>query len=245
MKMTTVVVMQPTFLPWLGYFDLIDQADVFVFYNDVQFVKQSWLSRNRLNGPNGVFYLNCPVKKNAIGATISETLIDNSQPWRKKILKTLFYTYQKSMFFEEVHSWMIDFFELQFDRLDSQNIGFIKKLNERIGLDTPLKLSSELNLRSEDRIDKLIEICMYNRANRYLSTPGAKVYMSVEQGQRRMQEADIEMLYHNYELEPYQVSLSNYEPYMSIIDMLYNVGFDKALHNIRKGRRDSGLSVNK
>ncbi|WP_339606897.1 WbqC family protein [uncultured Roseivirga sp.] len=233
-----LAVMQPTFLPWVGYFDLIDQSDVFVFYNDVQFVKQSWQTRNRLNGANGVFYINCPVKKCDLSTNIDKVQIDNTKAWREKIIKTLFYNYRKSHFFEEVHPWMIEFFKKGYDKLEDQSITFITDLAKKLGMNTILIRSSDLDLSTNDRVQKLIDICLLNKANTYISTPGAYDYLSTENGEGRMNKNGVTLSYHQYSPLPYPVTVSNYEGYMSTVDLLYNVGFKNALSHIRAGRKD-------
>lgn len=235
---SSLAVMQPTFLPWVGYFDLIDQSDFFVFYNDVQFVKQSWQTRNRLNGANGVFYVNCPVKKCELGTNINKVELDNTKLWKEKIIKTLFFNYRKSQFFDQVHPWMIEYFQKDYYSLQDQSITFISALVNEIGITTTLIRSSDLNLATNDRVQKLIDICVLHKATTYISTPGAFEYLSVENGETRMLDFGVNLRYHSYDPLPYLVTVPNYAGYMSIVDMLYNVGFENALDHVKAGRKD-------
>ena len=81
--------MQPTYLPWIGYFDLIKQSDIFVFLNDVQFSKQSWQVKNRIKNQGKELMLTIPVKKSKLLTNLDSILIDNSKPWKKKHLKSI------------------------------------------------------------------------------------------------------------------------------------------------------------
>ena len=85
--MTTIAIMQPTYLPWLGYFDLIDRSDILVFLDSVQFDKRSWQQRNRIKTPNGELMLTVPVlTKGKFDQKICDVMIDQSQNFEKKHL---------------------------------------------------------------------------------------------------------------------------------------------------------------
>ena len=99
----TCVIMQPTYLPWLGYFDLIRQSDIFVFLNDVQFSKQSWQVKNRIKNLNKKLMITIPVKKSSLSTKIDMVLIDNTKNWKKKHLKSIYLAYKKSEFFDEIY----------------------------------------------------------------------------------------------------------------------------------------------
>ena len=82
----TCVIMQPTYLPWIGYFDLIQRSNVFVFLNDVQFSKQSWQVKNKINSQGKELILTVPVKKTKLATNIDQIIIDQSKPWKKSTL---------------------------------------------------------------------------------------------------------------------------------------------------------------
>src|SRR5258708_29729829 len=97
--MTTLVVLQPGYLPWLGYFDLLKKADVFVHYDDVQFDKHGWRNRNRVKGPKGAVWLTVPALHGGRGPqSILDVEIDNRQRWRRKQLSTLDHLYSRAPF---------------------------------------------------------------------------------------------------------------------------------------------------
>ena len=231
--------MQPTFLPWLGYFELINQVDIFVLYDDVQFAKQSWQSRNRIPTANGITFLTIPIKNAPLDTNIKDTVIDNSKPWRKKQLKSLFLNYSKTPFFHEIYPFISILMEKEYDSLSDMHTHFIKEIATKIGITTPIVKSSELNVFSHDRVDRLIDICKHLEASVYLSTKGASVYLLEENGNARFAEKEIDLRYHNYQHPVYPSIFESFTPYMCILDLLFMVGFSAALDIIKAGSRDS------
>jgi hypothetical protein len=98
-SVTTLVVLQPGYLPWLGYFDLMRRADVFVHYDDVQFDKHGWRNRNRVKGPKGGVWLTVPVRHSGrSGQPIRDVEIDHRQDWERKHVATISQLYARAPF---------------------------------------------------------------------------------------------------------------------------------------------------
>ncbi len=232
-----ISVMQPTLFPWLGYFDLIDQSDIFVFYTDVQFSKQSWQTRNRISTKNGIMLFSIPTLKCDLNTNIENVFIDTNNLWNKKFLKTLKYNYVNSKHFTEIIGWFNEFLSREFLSLQEINITFIQEVSEKIGINTVFKKSSDLNIENSDRIERLIEIGTLHDANTYLSTIGSFQYLDGENAMERFLNNHIQILFHHYHPMQYNTGKLPYEPYMSIIDVLFNCGFDETLAIIRAGRK--------
>lgn len=230
-------VMQPTFLPWVGYFDLIDSSDKFIFYDDVQFVKQSWQTRNRVKTANGILLINIPTEKSSFKTNINEIKIDNRKPWRKKLLKTLFYTYQKSSSFDEVYTFIESFLSKEYDHLFLFNAELIMSISKKIGSTSKFHYSSELPLSKNIRDKRLVDICKSLDCDKYLSTLGSSSYIEETSPGGEFPKNDIQLLYHNYTPVKYTQNFGSFEAYMSIIDLLFNVGFENALIHIKKGHK--------
>lgn len=230
-------VMQPTFFPWLGYFDLILKSDVFVFYDDVQFVKQSWQTRNRIKTANGVIFLNVPTIKTNLDSNINRIEIDNRKPWNSKIKKTLFYTYQKSPFFDEVYPFFEDFLSKKYIFLNEFNSSFIIEICKMIGIDTKFYFSSNLLSKENTKDKRLVDICNELKCNHYLSTIGASSYIEKNTEGGEFVKNNIELSYHNYSPVNYSQSFGEFEPYMSIVDVLFNEGFKNAGKIIKLGSK--------
>ena len=125
----TCVIMQPTYLPWLGYFDLIRQSDIFVFLNDVQFSKQSWQVKNRIKNLSEELMITIPVKKSSLSTKIDMVLIDNTKNWKKKHLKSIYLAYKKSEFFDEIYPIIENVINTEVDFLSEFNTIIVKKIS--------------------------------------------------------------------------------------------------------------------
>ena len=236
--------MQPTFFPWVGYFDLIDTADKFVLYDDVQFTKQSWQCRNHIKTANGVTWLTVPLKKHALAAKINQVEINNSKPWVLKLLKTLFYNYQKAPYFNEVYTFIEQIFrDIEYRLLSDLTIEIIREIVTKLGITTDLLLSSAIDGIGELRDEKLVHICQKLGCDNYLSAKGSSLYIEAEQPGGIFSEQNINLRYQNYIHPDYKQNYGKFEPYMSIIDLLFYEGFQCSMEIIRSGRRVSLTTV--
>lgn len=231
------VIMQPTFLPWLGYFDLIDQADVFVFYNDVQFTKRSWQCRNRILTSSGIQFISASVVKSPQQTEISEIKLSYDEPWIEKQLKTLEYNYKKSNYFDSVFSFVSEFFLRKPSYLQDFNIDFIRSVATKLGIQTSFKLSSELEKTGSVKDHRLLEICRQLDCNTYISPLGSSVYIEEHNAQGAFLNSGVHLVYQNYVPAFYTQRSSDFIPYLSILDLLFNVGFEDSLEIIRNGRK--------
>jgi len=232
--------MQPTYLPWIGYFDLIDQVDKFVFLDDVQIEKSSWQVRNRIKTTQGELYLTIPRKKNKGGALslIKDTEINNQQNWRKNHLKNFHQWYQKSHFYNEVMEFMEPLLLNDITHLGEFNINIIQKISQRIGIKT-LFFRSSIDLRNTGggRDVRLANICRHLTCNEYLSPQGSAVYIEMESAGGELTKSGISLYYHNYTHPNYLQQGDGFTPYMGIVDLLFNVGFENTLTVIKSGRQ--------
>ncbi len=197
--MTTLVVLQPGYLPWLGYFDLLQKADVFVHYDDVRFDKHGWRNRNRVKGPKGAIWLTVPVfHSGRAGQSILDVEIDDRQDWRRKHLSTVAQSYARAPFIDTVLPRLRNIIERPWLRLVDLDLALIDWLaNER-----------------------LINLCQHFRATRYLSGNSAQDYLDEAQ----FAAAGIEVVWHNYVHPSYAQQHGEFVPYLSILDLILNVG---------------------
>jgi hypothetical protein len=229
--------MQPTYLPWLGYFDLIDQVDKFVVYDDVQFVKQSWQHRNRIRTPLGLEWLTVPViLKGRFGQQIREVEMRNEE-FAKDHLRAIELNYKKAHWFEKFSA---EFFEIYFAAAKSKllielNLKLITWLAEKFGVKTPLTLSSSLNVGGK-RTHRLAEICQNLGAENYLSPIGSAEYLLEELD--IMVNHGIQVHFQNYSHPVYHQRFGPFLPFASAIDLLFNEG-PGALDIIREGHHTS------
>lgn len=236
--MTILAVMQPTYMPWMGYFDLIDQADQFVLLDDVQLARQSWQTRNRIRGPNGSeLMLSIPIRHDGnLDCSIAQTRISESGPWRKKHVRSIQQAYARAG-----HGAMASSLWEQALDVEAQSLGMltsqaISLVCEVLSIDTPIRRSSEI-AGPADRIDRLIELCRHTGANTYLSPPGAADYLQADDAPHRFEAAGISIQFQRYKHPNYDQGGAEFLSHLGIVDLLAHVGLDRALNTIRSGRR--------
>ena len=229
--------MQPTYLSWSGYFDLIDQCDVFVLLDSVQFEKRSWQQRNRVKGPQGEIWLTVPVlSKGRPEQRIFEVEIDRSRNFETKHLKTIHHCYGKARFYERYIGNLTAILSKGHHHLVELNIELIQWFRRELGIVREPLRSSSLDV-SGKRVDLLLTICKTVGADRYVSPPGSRVYLD----QNNMFAMNgIELVYQDYAPPPYTQLHGEFLPSLSVLDLLLNEG-DGSLSVIRSGRRTPAL----
>src|SRR5579859_5180841 len=134
---------QPQFCPWLGFFDKMRQADVFVILDDVQYEKNNWQNRNRIKTSNGATWFTVPVSFR-FGQPIREVQVSPLTDWQKKYKMTLTQSYAKTAGLPAAKTFFEELFEKRWERLIDLNLYTISWMAERLGIATPVRLSSEL-----------------------------------------------------------------------------------------------------
>jgi len=228
------VVMQPTYLSWMGYFDLIDQSDIFVFLDDVQFEKQSWQQRNKIKTPQGWQWLSIPVVKK-FPQLIKDVQISNNIGWAKIHWKTIVQNYEKAPAFANYKDAFEHIYSKNWDKLADLNMALIKLICDVLGIKKDFIRSSDINVPG-DKVVKLVNICHKINATTYLSPVGSAGYIEED---NRFKSEGITLEYHNYEFPRYSQLYGEYVPYLSVVDLLFNCG-ESALGIIKKGRASAG-----
>lgn len=217
-----VVIIQPSFLPWRGYFHLIQRSDIFVFYDDVQYDKHSWRNRNQIKTPNGPQWITVPVlTKNKFGQKINEIEINNSNKgWQRKILGSIFLNYKKAKFYDRYIPVVDNILSKEWPSLCALDVYATKKICEILGIKAQFFISSELNV-SGDKISRLINICKKLGGTHYISGPSAKNYLKDTE---EFTKNGIKLEFHDYNYPEYTQLYGKFEPAVSIIDLIFNCG---------------------
>ena len=221
--MKSLAIMQPTFLPWIGYFALINRVDEFVFLDQVQFDKRSWQQRNKIKTPNGAIWLTIPVlSKGRATQAISdvEILYEGGRNPFDKILRTIEINYKKARYFEDYFTSLANIFLAKPLFVSDLNQKIIKWVCQELTICTPLIRSSDLALTGQ-RDELLANVCINREASHYVSPPGSKVYL---EGSSIFEAQAIQVVYHQYQHPEYRQLYNSFEPYMCILDLLFNEG---------------------
>ena len=217
--------MQPTFLPWVGYFNLIIHSDLFVFLDDVQFERRSFQSRNKIIINKSEKLISVPVdSKNKFSQLLSEVKINYDRDWVKDHLKSIYYNYCKHKFFEEVYSILEKDFNYKDDKLVKLNCRLIKSICKYLEIETKFDSSLKYEVK-EKKSKKILGLLKSIGAKHYLTPERTKDYLG-EDG-KILKDENIEVTFLNYECKKYkQKNSMNFISHLSIIDMLFNHGKD-------------------
>ena len=215
--------MQPSYLPWAGYFNLIAQSDVFVFLDDAQFQKNSWHNRNRIFVNHLPHWITVPVNRKASSQKINETPIEIARNWKQKHVKLLRQTYSKHPFSNEILP-VCDIFEnYDFKSLAELNVHLIEWIMVKLDIKTQFFLSSDLNI-SGKRTERVINILEKLKADVYLSPQGAAEYLDLDDFPSK---TTVKLTFQSFEPKPYnQHKHEKFESHLSIVDVVANIGWE-------------------
>jgi hypothetical protein len=218
--MTRLVVLQPGYLPWLGFFDQLQKADVFVHYDDVQYDKHGWRNRNRVKSAKGSIWLTVPVLHSGrFGQQINEVKIDDGQHWRKKHLASIAQAYAQAPFLQATFAPLRDIIEQPWSHLVDLDLAIIKWIARELKILTPCFRSSDLDIQG-GRDERLVDLCRHFKATRYLSGSAAREYLQVE----KFTAEGIAVEWHDYRHPVYPQLYGDFVPYLSTLDLMMNVG---------------------
>ncbi|MGA2414791.1 MAG: WbqC family protein [Candidatus Sulfotelmatobacter sp.] len=217
-----IAISQPGYLPWAGFFDMIDQVDQFVLLDDAQFVKRSWHQRNRIKSSTGLQWLTVPVVfRGRLGQRLCDVEIREPGFWRKH-LRSVEVNYGRTRFFKHYFPQFKEILEQRGpeEKLIDLNLALVQWLARELRVETPLVRSSTLSVNGS-RSERLVSICERLGATDYLS-PRSASYL-VDDLDRFAQEG-ITVCFHNYSCPPYQQRFPPFLPYASVLDLLFNSG---------------------
>ncbi len=220
--MKKVAILQSNYIPWKGYFDLINMVDEFILYDDMQYTKNDWRNRNKVKTRQGIQWLTIPVKHEYLGQAINKVKISDKR-WAKKHWATISQNYSKAKYFKDYK----DIFEELYlscneEYLSKINYQLIKTINEILGIDTTIRWSSEFQL-VDGQTEKLLGICKQCHADIYLSGPSAKNYF--DESLAKKENITVEWMdYSGY--KEYHQLFPPFEHGVTILDLIFNEGSD-------------------
>lgn len=227
-----VAISQPTYLPWIGYLDLIDQVDLFVILDNVQFVKQTWQQRNRIRTAAGLQWLTVPVKLR-FGQMIHEVEI-REPDFHVDHLRAVELAYRRAPHFQRYFDGLgIKFSGRESLLLADLNLALLNWIMQELQIKTPLLRASSLG-QSGRRTELLGNICAALGATGYISPAGSATYLLAEH--ELLTQRGVEVAFHHYEHPVYRQLHKPFTPYASVIDLMFNEG-DEALKIVRSGRK--------
>jgi hypothetical protein len=218
--MKTVVVLQSNYIPWKGYFDLIHDADLFIFYDDLQYTKNDWRNRNKIKTPKGAEWITIPVGTDAHRLICEVEIKDTT--WQAKHWKSIQQHYGKCPYFALYRPFFEDvYLARKWANLSAMNQHLIRAISkDLLNLPTEFRDSREYGLTGQ-KLERLLELVTKSGADRYMSGPAAKDYIDAS----RFAAVGIELMWKDYSDYPeYSQRFPPFEHGVSILDLLFNVG---------------------
>lgn len=218
-----VAISQSNYIPWKGYFDLINSVDEFIIYDDVQFTKCDWRNRNKIKTKDGLQWLTIPVHvKDKYLQKINETKVNNNN-WQKEHWKGIIHNYSKAVHFKDYKGIFEElYFNTQSDVLSEVNFSFISTICNILGIRTRFSWSSDYET-SNDKTERLINLCKQVGATVYYTGPKAKEYINENEFER----TNIKLVYFNYSGYPcYKQLWGKFVHEVSILDLIFNEGLN-------------------
>ncbi|WP_447915075.1 WbqC family protein [Delftia acidovorans] len=227
--MKKIAILQSNYIPWKGYFDLINSVDEFVFYDQVQYTKNDWRNRNKIKTPQGLSWLTVPVGIH-LDRRICDVTIDDA--WQKKHWKTLLSNYRRAKNFDVIAEFLEPLYlDSKYENLSQMNQKFIREICDFIGIDTKLSDSSQYEMVG-DRVERLVNICIQASGSEYVSGPSAKSYID----ESIFQDHKVDLTWFSYgEYPEYPQLWGDFQHQVSILDLLFNCGKDSAKYIKRPG----------
>jgi len=216
-----IAILQSNYIPWKGYFDLINMVDEFILYDDMQYTRRDWRNRNKIKTPQGLKWLSIPVDvKGKYFQKINETKISDDT-WGKKHWETIKHNYGKTKYFKEYKDIFEELYLNSNEAYLSQiNYKFIITINDILGISTKIRWSSEFEL-VEGQTEKLLGICKNCNADIYLSGPAAKDYF--DETLAKKENIQIEWMDYSGYTE-YDQLYPPFEHGVTVLDLIFNEG---------------------
>jgi hypothetical protein len=217
--MKRIVISQPFYLPWVGLFEQVRLADVFVHFDDVQFpLGRQFINRVEVKTPTGAQWLTVPVLRHGL-QLINEVVVSNTSRWRDKHRKTLQYNYARAPYVNEMMEIVDSVFALKTDNLAEINIYAIERISAYFGLSPRFCLSSSYGIKSSSSA-QVLELMQRLDGNVLIEGHGAKNFLDHDLLERN----GVSVEYMRYERAPYPQLHGAFDPHVTILDLIANTG---------------------
>ncbi|MDH0513211.1 WbqC family protein [Comamonas terrigena] len=220
-------IMQPYFFPYIGYFQLLQASEKFVFYDDVNFIKGGWINRNRILISGSARYITIPLSTPSSFSLIEHTKINRQLPWKKKIFAQITHAYAKSPHFAKVFNLVEETLSSEEESISQLAKNSITGVLNYLGIKKDINSSSRKycnnHLKGQDRV---LDICLQENATRYLNLPGGISLYEPE----KFSTQGIALSFIDVNMTTYRQHSANFTPGLSIIDVLMHNEIDEVIN---------------
>lgn len=214
------VILQPSYVPWRGFFHQIQKADVFVFYDDVQYDKNGWRNRNRIKSSNASMWLTIPIRNLGLATPINQVPIDWRQNWTNKHFNSLRQNYANAPFFKQYEPLLRSFYDRRDELLADFTIATTISLAAALGISKTQFLRSSTISTIGTKTDRVMSVLNHLGATHYISGPSARGYIEND----KFRTAGITLEYIDYNYAEYPQLHPPFDPQVSVLDLLFSVG---------------------
>lgn len=216
-----ISIIQPCFVPWLGYFEQMAIGDVFVYLDDVQYTKKDWRNNNQLKSPYGIKSIHVPVSNASRNILINQALISYNSRWEDDLINKITEWYKKAPFFEEISSLIRPVILGKYERLVDLNNKLNQAICNYIGINTPVYYASDIPKKTSNKNLRIIEICShFNGIDVLYDGKSAQSFIDVA----LFKQHGITVVFQDYLQTPYRQLWGDFVPYMSVLDVMMNCG---------------------
>lgn len=225
-----IVAHQPDFLPYLGFFDRLITADVYVVLDHVQYVKgsNSWMHRDKIKTPKGEQWVTVSVKHAPQETAIRDILLVENDKWKKSNIGLLYQNYRKCEYFKEIFPYIENLYSQPYVKFWEFSFASIKMLMELFGIDIEIVFSSDIKPQGKNN-EMIVDIMKKLNSTTYLSGLGAADYYKPEV----YEQAGINVIWQDFNHPVYPQQFGEFIPYLSSIDLLFNCGIEKSRKILR------------
>lgn len=226
-----IAIMQPTFVPWIGYFSMIDYVDLFVFLDDVQFVKRSWQCRNRIKSQAGSTWISLTMDGAQSRPLIMDArIVSNGFP---KIVNQVTSCLGKAPYFNQLDILLNSMISDQTEALGNFNARLIKETCGLLSIDTDFIFSSSLKINSSTKSSRLLDICSALGGTEYISPQGSFDYLHDDNPF-----GNVDLKFFDFEHPRYPQLFGDFEPFLSMLDVIANIGAEASYDLLRNGAKN-------
>jgi hypothetical protein len=218
-----IAIVQSSYIPWKGYFDLINSVDEFVLFDDVQFTRRDWRNRNRIKTSAGPAWLSIPVSsKGQFEAPIRDIRVED-RTWAARHWRSLQANYARASHFRQYAALLEPLYlECDESRLSEVNRRFLLAICEILGIHTKITWSWDYEIKP-GKTERIVDLCRQAGAGVYISGPSAAAYLD----RRQFEDAGVELSYFDYSgYPPYRQLFPPFEHRVTVLDLILNEGPD-------------------
>lgn len=215
-----VGIIQPSFIPWRGYFDFINSVDTFILLDDVQYTRRDWRNRNRIKTPAGSRWLSIPVLDKGQQMSLLNAYVDEFQPWRRKHEGAWHTNYASTPYYKDVLD-LLEPINIKNQSLNDMNLRLIRAICGYLDISTPILRASQFSVQGTATA-RLLSLLQRVDGTCYLSGPSADAYLDKE----AFRKAGIGLEYKSYDYDTYPQQWGEFDGAVTILDLIANCGRD-------------------